>query len=287
MGYEQALSTKKLATHCILCGQPLRDPISVETGVGPICRAKNGYNEAGNPETRVQCSKLIHAAAQPGLTATEVYDYADQIEALGFPDVAAKIRERFHRAYEYEQRGTLPIKMKRENYRQWTDAIWMHIPYDAETTKKFNQALKDRIWSSYRTGTKDDTGTFWWIVDPKRADAVDALLREFYTGRMCHSSFGDFIIGEELGGGDTEKAPQEEAPPVPGPPAATPGASTPSFGGSGGKGGSGGEWTPIPGPSGSKTSTPDDPITPSRSPREVAAERGRARAEELLKSLGL
>lgn len=44
--YENAPSTKMLATHCACCARPLRDAVSVETGVGPDCRKKHGYNEA-------------------------------------------------------------------------------------------------------------------------------------------------------------------------------------------------------------------------------------------------
>lgn len=46
MTYELAPSTVLLATHCAICGRPLRDAVSVETGVGPDCREKHGYAEA-------------------------------------------------------------------------------------------------------------------------------------------------------------------------------------------------------------------------------------------------
>lgn len=41
MGYESAISTQLLATHCVYCGQPLRDPASIERGVGPECWEKH------------------------------------------------------------------------------------------------------------------------------------------------------------------------------------------------------------------------------------------------------
>jgi hypothetical protein len=46
MSYENAPSTQLLATHCAVCGRPLRDAVSIETGVGPKCREKYGYSEA-------------------------------------------------------------------------------------------------------------------------------------------------------------------------------------------------------------------------------------------------
>lgn len=44
--YEIAPSTILLATHCALCGRPLRDADSVERGVGPDCAEKHGYASA-------------------------------------------------------------------------------------------------------------------------------------------------------------------------------------------------------------------------------------------------
>lgn len=44
--YENAPSTTLLATHCALCGRPLRDADSVERGVGPDCAEKHGYGDA-------------------------------------------------------------------------------------------------------------------------------------------------------------------------------------------------------------------------------------------------
>lgn len=44
--YENAPSTTLLATHCALCGRPLRDADSVERGVGPDCADKHGYASA-------------------------------------------------------------------------------------------------------------------------------------------------------------------------------------------------------------------------------------------------
>lgn len=50
MGYEQAFSTKLLATHCAYCGRPLRDADSVENGMGPVCRARVGVNPDVAPD---------------------------------------------------------------------------------------------------------------------------------------------------------------------------------------------------------------------------------------------
>lgn len=95
MGYEAARSTILLATHCLLCGRPLRDAKSVEIGIGPVCRNKAGYDADIGEIARKAANKLIYEAALPGISAEQRLDCADQIEALGLQGVAEKIRKRF------------------------------------------------------------------------------------------------------------------------------------------------------------------------------------------------
>lgn len=48
-GYESDISTQLLSMGCAICGRPLRDPVSLERGWGPICDDKymGGAGEAG------------------------------------------------------------------------------------------------------------------------------------------------------------------------------------------------------------------------------------------------
>lgn len=50
-GYENAPATQLLASYCACCSRPLVDSISVEAGIGPVCREKHGYAERqGDPD---------------------------------------------------------------------------------------------------------------------------------------------------------------------------------------------------------------------------------------------
>lgn len=51
MTYENAVSTRLIATHCAVCRRPLRDAVSVERGVGPDCAERYGYGEAQTEPT--------------------------------------------------------------------------------------------------------------------------------------------------------------------------------------------------------------------------------------------
>lgn len=51
MGYESAPATKLLATHCCVCGRPLVEADSVESGIGPTCAKRTGYGyPTGTPD---------------------------------------------------------------------------------------------------------------------------------------------------------------------------------------------------------------------------------------------
>lgn len=98
MSYENAPSTKMLATDCAVCGKPLRDPLSVDAGVGPECRKRYGYNVEIDPEARKTANRLIHAIAcersaqAPNLRG--VIDMIEQVGALGLRDLAAILAKR-------------------------------------------------------------------------------------------------------------------------------------------------------------------------------------------------
>lgn len=61
-GWETAVSTRLLATHCVFCARPLRDPASIERGYGPECAEKRGLMtdapESLDPEMAEQAMKM-------------------------------------------------------------------------------------------------------------------------------------------------------------------------------------------------------------------------------------
>lgn len=107
--YEDAPSTKMIATDCACCGRPLRDAKSVETGMGPHCRAKHGYDEAlevdflavasalastlteehyvamvkGVGDARQAANKIVHHIACMGL-GMHVAPFVAALRELGF-----------------------------------------------------------------------------------------------------------------------------------------------------------------------------------------------------------
>ena len=72
--YENAPSTRLLATNCGCCGRALRDAASVERGVGPDCAEKYGY---GLAVSEPNWAAVMTSATAAGLTAAEVSALAE------------------------------------------------------------------------------------------------------------------------------------------------------------------------------------------------------------------
>ena len=117
--YENAAKTKLIATHCVCCGRPLCDAQSVETGVGPICGRKYGYDKCdrdadfqraivssktagcydsvaalvANSDARSACNVLTHLlAADPENKRRD--HIIDAIRYLGFSKLAERLKDR-------------------------------------------------------------------------------------------------------------------------------------------------------------------------------------------------
>lgn len=94
MSYENAPATKLLATHCAVCSRPLVDAESVDTGIGPECRKRHGYNTKVTAEQRTAANKLVHDIAlavshDDHAKVTEAIKAAAfQLPALGFTKLA-------------------------------------------------------------------------------------------------------------------------------------------------------------------------------------------------------
>lgn len=94
MSYENSAACKLVATDCAICGRPLVDAESVETGIGPICREKY-FVADGNimAENIDAANKLVHFIAVHQ-TGVPVMAAIRELQVLGFSNLAMKISTR-------------------------------------------------------------------------------------------------------------------------------------------------------------------------------------------------
>lgn len=70
-GYENAPATKMVATFCACCGKELVDAKSLESGMGPHCRKKHGFNAELSAPSAEAAARVIKSALAGGLVLTE------------------------------------------------------------------------------------------------------------------------------------------------------------------------------------------------------------------------
>lgn len=138
-GYELEAGTRLLATHCMFCGRPLRDPESIENGCGPVCAERFGvFSSEGPPDERALAkwlgfaksahpdianiveeegddrrkavSRLIHAAGNVWKRQSENYAQVLALVmelsfALGYPGTARGIRRAIIEGRQYDEGG--------------------------------------------------------------------------------------------------------------------------------------------------------------------------------------
>lgn len=92
--YEAAPSTALVATHCCICGRPLRDAESLAAGIGPDCAENNGYyREALDPDVRREVNQIVHRLAVIQ-RCPEAVPLLARLRALGFGEIADRIDAR-------------------------------------------------------------------------------------------------------------------------------------------------------------------------------------------------
>ena len=95
-GYENAPACEMLATHCAVCARPLVDAVSVEQGIGPVCRDKYGVADGATEEQRAAANVIVARIAREvsGLTDENVLDLVGELRDLGFVALADRIVDR-------------------------------------------------------------------------------------------------------------------------------------------------------------------------------------------------
>lgn len=178
MSYENATATKLLATHCICCGRPLVDAISVELGIGPECR---NHDDAGiSSDIQQQGNSMTHdaAIAAQGGRLTEILTIADRLDSIGLSTLAGKIRERFSKkAQDAVEHPDIQIRLE-------GDIMFVRTPY------KRNPAFVD-AWRSipnrrYRDGVNQ--------IPVASKHQLWELLMDFFPNKTGVGPKGPFIV---------------------------------------------------------------------------------------------
>jgi hypothetical protein len=131
MSYENAPATKLLATHCCICGRPLVEALSIETGIGPICREESGYDVDAAPEARATVNAIVYRIAA-GIPLDELIPAIETIRAFGFAKLADTLLKR---------KATVTIEDRGDG------TLAVHTPYHSDFVSRLKTVTPWRKWS--------------------------------------------------------------------------------------------------------------------------------------------
>lgn len=186
MSYENAPSTQMLATHCAVCGKALRDPLSVEIGMGPDCRKKHGFNVEIDPDARAEANKIIHAlsyhvggqAPNPGYLPTAIA----RVRELGLDHLADVLADRL-----------APVKISRVDGPGRVGhagppegRIAVRTPYSEEIVSALRK-IPGRSWDrELKVNTFPD--------HPENKRTLWATIRKLFPGALVRLPDGELMI---------------------------------------------------------------------------------------------
>lgn len=167
MSYLNAPQTELLATHCAACGRPLVDAVSVETGMGPDCRARLLIGVEVDEVAREEANKLVHGIAT-NRVGVDILEPLARLRALGFEKLANRIQKRVKVRpvvviEEYGSNNELSCKTpyKPEAVAQWRRVRgWRYsrLP-DGSKRNIIPMSSKREVWDLLRRHYKNEVAT--------------------------------------------------------------------------------------------------------------------------------
>lgn len=175
--YTNAPACKLLATHCVCCGRPLVDSVSVELGIGPECR--EGINGDLDEEKRKLANQLVFEAALAAQAGhiSKVLELADRVEKeCWMGDLADKMRRRFVNA---ERTAKLAIALDNGMLR-------VRTPFRRKGSAEFIAAWRAIPGRRFKDGEN--------LVPVAQKPALWALLKQFFPGESGIGPQGVFRV---------------------------------------------------------------------------------------------
>jgi uncharacterized protein DUF6011 len=174
-GYENAPATRMVATTCAVCGRPLVDSVSVETGIGPECRRKHGYTVDVAETARTEGNAIVYSIAAGAVAGPTLVSALLRLRALGFDRLADVITRR---------RGGLEITEGQSP--DGAAVLIVKAPYREEALGAWRM-VPGRRWD------RDAKCNTVPATDKGRA-ALWALLRTYYRGEIGMGPKGAFLV---------------------------------------------------------------------------------------------
>lgn len=179
-----AAALSMLATHCGICRRALRDPISVELGIGPECR-KGRFEESSavSPEAYQRAKAIVYklaiAASTDKVIAADVLVAADELQQFGFAQLADVLVKRNAKiqivARQVEVDG---VKL---------DKLFVHFPYNPDCgygMRRLGGTVERHAVTGKRLG---------FVIPADRRNDAWAYFKRYFPGVLGTGPLGPFV----------------------------------------------------------------------------------------------
>jgi hypothetical protein len=184
-----------LASRCAVCSRSLRDALSVELGIGPICRERHGYDYgACTEEERQQANKLVHECAVHIDDDEFRLIACAELRLLGFTKLATRIefrgkdeakRVRAAKSSIRITEHTIPARYN--GHGGWYPAVkglLVSTPYSEEANYAWRNIGGRKWMSAYKAN----------FIPSRCKQSLWQLLKTYYAGCVGTGPRGDFQI---------------------------------------------------------------------------------------------
>lgn len=165
-------------TRCCICNKSLKDAVSVEIGIGPLCRKKYGHAEV-NDADRDFINALTSECALHAVKGEidEIFTTAEEIYKRGYETLANKIILNFVEIQCIQEKDTFILKVPFN--REFNDALYMKWALFEDSRPQWVKKEKHRTMSN----------------TPKNRGLIFDLLKKCFDGKKGWSNHkGVFAI---------------------------------------------------------------------------------------------
>ena len=223
--WELSTETRFISTHCGCCGRSLKDPESVEAGIGPECSARYGTLTTRSAETDWAAARTLIANYGAGVFAPDVLTcddarkvaavlmhrfsrhfrtcrwIPDAVYALGYHKVAERMAKRAsvkigEGAQEPGADAPSIARVRGFRFRRAPRVETVTIAVEGDTlvvTAPFNEGFNAALRASV-PGRRWDSAAKAWRVPAEARPALWTALRGSFAGLTLTSPKGESVI---------------------------------------------------------------------------------------------
>lgn len=176
---------RMLATRCAVCARNLRDPVSVELGIGPDCRKAyaftgEGLSAEGYERARAIVFQLALEASAKAINPANVLIASDELREIGLSKLADVLINR-----------NAKISIKAHG----ADALLVKFPYAMAASFEIGRLGGTVVRDDSRPSPKDGRGAFvGYAVPAANRNAVWSVLRRHFVGLLGVGPRGPFVV---------------------------------------------------------------------------------------------